>query len=161
MRPPRGRRARARIALALCVVWIAGFEVVPWLHVALHDQLGAHHHDATGALILDRDRDSQVDEHAPDHDHDDLDGDVDEHGAPVHHHAPAAPADRRLGDALVHGQHSLAHHGIAVPAPSPVLTSPLPVDRRPTFVAAVAMDAPIASSPGRAVARGPPVSLLG
>ena len=45
------RRTRARIAVALCVAWIASFEVLPWLHVALHEHAGAHEHDAAGTIV--------------------------------------------------------------------------------------------------------------
>ncbi len=51
-RLPRSKQARARIALALCVVWIVGFELAPWMHVALHAHLAPHHHDETGAIVL-------------------------------------------------------------------------------------------------------------
>jgi hypothetical protein len=159
----RSARTRARLALTLCVLWLAGFEVLPWMHIALHEHLAPHHHDASGATIFD-DHDAEVDEHAAHHDDDDdLDAEVDEHGAPVHHHDRHAHADAeaRLAAALEHGQHSLAHHGIAVPTPPPVLTQPLPVDRRATYLVATATAEPPSFSPGRAVARGPPVPLHG
>ncbi len=189
VRPPRSRRARRQIALALCVLWLAGFELLPWMHIALHGHLGKHHHDATGATIID-DQDAETDEHAiAPHDHDadldaevdehgqlahpadhddDLDAEVDEHGQPLHHDhehhdAPADDdrADARLAAALAHGQHSLAHHGIAIPTPPPFLTKPLPVDRRASYLDATAIADPPSFSPGRAVARGPPSPLLG
>jgi hypothetical protein len=169
------------MALALCLLWLAGFEVLPWMHVAMHEHVGPHHHDASGAMVLDSERepaehqhaaddddhDGDVDEHAADHDdHDhDVDAEVDEHGAPVHKHDHPAqdPHDgaARLAAALAHGQHSLAHHGVAVPTPAPLVTRPLPVDRRPLFLVATAIIDPISYSPGRAVARGPPTPLLG
>ncbi len=189
VRPPRGRRVRRRIALALCVLWLAGFELLPWMHIALHGHLGKHPHDASGATIVDDpdadnehtapppdhdgDLDADVDEHGQpvhpaDHD-DDFDAEVDEHGQPLHHdreHHHDAPArddgaDARLAAALAHGQHSLAHHGIAIPTPPPVLNKPLPVDRRATYLDGTAIAGPPSFSPGRAVARGPPAALLG
>ncbi|MDB4958883.1 MAG: hypothetical protein JWO36_6452 [Myxococcales bacterium] len=250
LRPPRSRPARARIALALCVLWIAGFELMPWMHVALHGHLAAHHHATDGSIVLGADshhddRDAEVDEHGnairrdldadvdPSHrdldaevdehgnaSHRDLDAEVDEHGnasrhdcdaycnakhvdtevdehaadhildddrdvvvdehasdrdTTIHEHADSHPSIHdhqghlaafkaarhpdgrtRLADALAHGQHSLAHHGIAVPAPAPAITQPLPVDRRATFVVAVAILEPISLIHARAVARGPP-----
>jgi hypothetical protein len=159
-RAPRSRQTRARIGLALCVLWLAGFELLPWLHVALHDHLRPHHHDAGGATVFDDDGD--IDEHAADHDDD---GDVDEqvahHDEHIAHHRDHDTDDVRLAAALAHGEHSLAHHGVAVPTPAPVLTAPLPVDRRPTYVVARAIAEPPSLSRVRAVARGPPEPLLG
>jgi hypothetical protein len=220
-RPLRSRRARARIALSLCVLWLAGYEVLPWLHIATHAHVGKHHHDASGAIVLDdetfdsrddeHDLDAEVDEHgAPVHHDHDLDAEVDEHGAPVHHDrdldtdvaehtlahhdddadaevdehgAPLHDDDDEDADvdehgqrvhhahhhgsyssrdtllrALGHGQHSLAHHAVATTAFPPVLTEPLPIDRRPTFVFADTAIEPYSFSPGRAVARGPPAA---
>lgn len=205
-RPLRSRRARARIALSLCVLWLAGYEVLPWLHIATHAHVGKHHHDASGAIVLDdetfdsrddeHDLDAEVDEHgAPVHhdrdldtdvaehtlahhdDDDDADAEVDEHGAPLHddddedpdvdehgqrvhhahHHGSYSSRDTLLR-ALGHGQHSLAHHAVATTAFPPVLTEPLPIDRRPTFVFADTAIEPYSFSPGRAVARGPPAA---
>ena len=48
---PRSKRARARMALVACVLWLASFEVLPWLHVALHDHAGAHQHDEAGTIV--------------------------------------------------------------------------------------------------------------
>jgi hypothetical protein len=116
------------MAIAAAVLWVAGFEVLPWLHVALHDRLGHHHHDVTGAMVF---------EHEHEHEHDE----------------DAALAIR---SALTHGRHSLAHHDVAMKPPAMPVTSPLPVDRRPTFVVAVVSIEPVSLPPGRAVARGPP-----
>jgi hypothetical protein len=185
------------MAMVACVLWLTGFEVLPWLHMATHDHVGKHHHDETGAIIRDgesdasRDHDEDhdpdvdehaehhdgnrdVDEHAEDHhqDHDvdaatdehaeDHDDEVDEHGQVVahhhahHHHGSSGDRDKRILGALGHGRHSLAHHDIATTSPAPVLTSPLPVDRRPTYVLLAMAIEPFSFSPGRAVARGPP-----
>jgi hypothetical protein len=192
-RPLRSRRARARIALSLCVLWVTGYEVMPWLHIATHAHAGKHHHDASGAIVrddettewpehehdLEHDLDAEVDEHgapvhhhhddedaevdehgvAVHHDHDDEDAEVDEHGEPVHHthhhHWPTNSRDDLLR-ALGHGRHSLAHHAVVTTPFPPVLTEPLPVDRRVTFVFADTAIEPYSFSPGRAVARGPP-----
>jgi hypothetical protein len=157
---------RRRIALALTILWIVGFELMPWAHIALHDHLPHHHHDANGADVIDDDHDAEVDEHAADraaHHDDDLDAEVDEHGMPVHVHADddeavnaAHHAEVALFEALAHGQHSFAHHGIAVPVPAPVMTTPLPVDRRPITVAMAEQPAWISAPVPDASARGPP-----
>jgi len=179
---------RRRVALSLAILWIVGFELVPWLHIALHGHLAPHHHDANGADILDdhdavvdehapahhdvvdhdNDLDAEVDEHAPAHHDDDLDSEVDEHGVPVHLAASKAAADRdsahdgeaHLLAALAHGAHSLAHHGIAVPVPAPAVTSPLPVDRRPITLAIAASLVWLSAAVPEASARGPPAFLV-
>jgi hypothetical protein len=119
---------RARTAIAAIALWVAGFEVLPWLHVALHDRLGHHHHDATGAMVFDHE-----------HEHDGG------HDAPL-----------TIGRALDHGRHSLAHHDVAMKPPAMPMTSPLPFDRWWVFVAAVVSIEPRSLSPGRSVARSPP-----
>lgn len=161
---------RRRIALALAILWIVGFEVMPWAHIALHDHLPHHHHDALGATIIDDDdQDSAVDEHAvAHHDDDELDAEVDEHGVPVRVHdvenaasnaAASSVADLKLFMALNHGVHSLAHHGIAVPVPAPAITAPLPIDRRPITLAIAEQPAWISAAIPDAAARGPPTSV--
>jgi hypothetical protein len=136
---------RQRIALALCVLWLVGFELMPWLHVALHDQLVPHTHDASGAVVLTED--------AP-HEH------VHTHVYPrppqAHHHHHGADDLTRLADRLAHGAHALEHHGIAVPVPGPVWLTPLPVDRKPTHLEVVAIARLVSLELARAVARGPP-----
>lgn len=136
---------RQRIALALCVLWLAGFEVLPWVHVATHDRIAPHIHTADGGIVY-------VPASTP--------------GAHVHTHVyPRLPEHRakhrddglsRLASALAHGEHSLVHHGVAVPAPAPVWTAPLPVDRRPITLAREVALAPVSRDCVRAVARGPP-----
>ena len=113
-------------------MWLVAFEFAPWLHVALHDHFGHHHHDASGAIIEDHD-----DDHA------DAADDRDE---PTH-----------VERALEHGRHNLAHHGVAVQPPAPVVTTPLPIDPPAVFVAALAIVDPISLDPLAATARGPPL----
>lgn len=160
---------RRRIALVLTILWIVGFELMPWLHIALHDHLPHHHHDENGADVVDDDHDGDVDEHAADaaehHEDDDLDAEVDEHGVPVHvrivDDAKAThDAEVALLEALHHGAHSFAHHGIAVPVPSPAITTPLPVDRRPITLAIALQPAWISAPVPEASARGPPRPLV-
>jgi hypothetical protein len=127
------RARRRRLAMFATVLWLVGFEFAPLLHVALHDHLGHHHHDAGGAVIADHDDDAHADD----------EGDA---ATPTHVEA-----------ALAHGRHSLAHHGVAVCPPAPAITKPLPVDRRATFVAAIATIDPISLDPLAAKARGPPL----
>jgi hypothetical protein len=142
---------RRRIALALCVLWIVGFELMPWLHVATHDRIAAHYHDVNGATIY------VVSESAI------------PAGAHVHTHVyPQLPEHRhkpdfslkRLAGVLAHGDHALAHHGIAVPVPPPAWLTPLPVDRKPLTLAREIAIEPISRDSLAAVARGPPGSLV-
>jgi hypothetical protein len=143
----RSRRARARLAIAACLIWIAGFEVLPWAHIAFHDELAPHIH--VGDTIV------TVSFAGPTHRH--ADGTVHrDHPAPAR-----ADGQAHLAAALAHGAHSLAHHGVAaIPTPPPC-HHPLPIDWRPTFVA-IATAAPLTSSPvPTAAARGPPAFAVG
>jgi hypothetical protein len=150
---------RRRVALVLTILWIAGFELMPWAHIALHDHLAHHHHDETGADVLD-DHDAEVDEHVAARHDDDHDAEVDEHGAPVAApHDDTRSAERALRSALQHGTHSFAHHGVAVPVPAPVIAVPLPVDRRPITIAIGEEPAWVSASVPEASARGPPSEL--
>ncbi len=138
------------MAILACMLWLVGFELMPWMHVALHDQLGAHHHDASGAIIRD---DVALGAH---HHH---------HGGELEVDAPptgAAHTDAhaRIANALGHGQHSLAHHGVALNAPAPIITRPLPVDRHVTIVVAIASPDPITPLCARPKARDPPASTI-
>jgi hypothetical protein len=138
------------MALAACVLWLAGFEIMPWLHVALHDGLAPHIHTADGTIV-------QVpsNEHGSTHQH--ADGTVHREPRVLHvtraHHRPTGPSY-----ALDHGAGSLAHHGVAVSPAAPPLHAPLPVDIRATVVAFASTIAPIAPSVPLASARGPPAA---
>lgn len=145
---------RRRVALSLAILWIVGFELLPWAHIALHAHLAPHHHDANGADVLDEKHD------------DDRDSAVDEHGVPValdaedddDDDAPLTDGEKHLLGALAHGAHSFAHHGIAVPVPAPAMTMPLPVDRRPMTIEIETAHAWVSAAVPVASARGPPVA---
>jgi hypothetical protein len=145
---PRITQARRRVRLAVmaCALWVLGFEALPDLHIALHDRLAPHRHD--GATIV------TVTFGEPVHRHPD---------GSLHRATDEAPRRRRpddlhaqLATALAHGDHGLAHHGLAATPPPPPLLRPLPVRRLTTFAIAAQAIAPWSFSPGRAVARGPP-----
>ncbi|HTR49130.1 MAG TPA: hypothetical protein VMJ10_00405 [Kofleriaceae bacterium] len=133
----RQQRRRARLALVAACLWLFGFELVPDLHLALHDYLAPHTHDGDGISFVHRHADGTV-----------------------HRISPAK--HRRAGDGadiaieLEHGAHSLAHHAAAVRPTLPSLVVPVPVDRRPVLVKAVAVDELVSIPSVRAVARGPP-----
>lgn len=139
---------RQRVALALCVLWIVGFELMPWLHVATHDRIAPHIHDASGATIyLAGDAAPPPGGHVHTHVYP---------RPPEHRHRPAGDGLARLAGALAHGAHTLAHHGVAVPAPPPVWLEPLPVDRRPIALAREVARVQHEPEAVRAAARGPP-----
>jgi hypothetical protein len=129
---------RSRIALALVVVWLAGLEVLPNLHLALHDQLGEHTHvgDATVFVASHRHADGTTHELR----------------------RPRTAPDRlaHLAAALAHGRHSFAHHTAAMKSSSPPLLAPLPVDRPTVLVVALDDAAPNTRLHARPTARGPP-----
>jgi hypothetical protein len=148
---PRSRRVRARLAVAACVLWVAGFEVLPWLHVALHDELAPHVH--VGDTIVTVSFDGPTHRHADGTVHRDDDSLV---GAAPKKLRADGRAHASAPSPLSHGDHSLAHHGVAaIPAAAP-LHEPLPIDRRPISVAAVDGADLISLSVPVAAARGPP-----
>ncbi len=131
------------------MLWLLGFEVMPWAHVAIHDHLAPHHHDASGAMILDEGHCHSSVAHCHTH----IDG-----------FDPAAVAPRgidsraRLRAALQHGAGSLAHHGVAaVPAPPP-LHQPLPIDPPELRFSVQSLASLTSISTPTAAARGPPRS---
>lgn len=143
---------RRRVALSLAILWIVGFELMPWAHIALHDHLAPHHHDENGADVLDEKHD------------DDRDAAVDEHGVPValdarddDDDAPLTDGEKHLLGVLAHGAHSFAHHGVAVPVPARVMTTPLPVDRRPMRIEIATAPAWVSAAMPEASVRGPPM----
>lgn len=132
------RRRLHTLAYAALVLWLAGVELVPNIHLALHDALAEHTHEGDVTVFA--------------------------HGH-VHRVVPAhrVPRDKRAAERdlalrLEHGAHSLAHHAAALqPSPPPLLV-PLPIDRRPLILAEVAIVEPRSRSIPRANARGPPVA---
>src|SRR5687767_10642465 len=88
MRDSRHTARRLFAALA-CLVWVLGFEVVPNVHVGMHELFG-HHHHGVGEHEHERvavEREHHEPEHgdADHHDHGDADHRHD-HGDADHHH---------------------------------------------------------------------------
>ena len=104
----------------------------------------------TTPVARSSDADADADEH--EHEHDDHDDDAPH----AHHHLRNDTSQARLAAALEHGRHSLAHHDLAVQPPALVVVWPLPIDRRPVIVDAVAAIDPVSIRSIPAVARGPP-----
>lgn len=154
-RRSRSTRRRGYAALVACLLWVFGFEVVPWLHMALHDRIGAHTHQ--GLVIVHFDG---AIEHEHPHTHEaDLEQDLriseTPHERAVRHFRDA---ETRLRHALEHGHGSLAHHDVAL---IPWLALPeVPVVIRHASVLAFAVElVPIDALAPRANARGPPALL--
>ena len=134
---------RTALALVAAVLWLAGVELVPNLHLALPASLAAHTHDGDTTVFTP-------------HHH----ADGSEHRVVMRAgHRVHARTAHALALELEHGAHSLAHHAAALqPAPAPLLV-PLPIDRRPLLAAAIAIIEPSSRVVPRATARGPPVAV--
>ncbi|MBT8495652.1 MAG: hypothetical protein KJO07_21570 [Deltaproteobacteria bacterium] len=144
---------RRRLALAACLLWVFGFELVPNLHVGFHDLLAAHSHGGSeaaaehygfkGPRTAGR-KGPRKQRRAHSH------GDGD-HGDHAHDHDDSH-------DSPEHGEGSLAHRGLATLAPPPALTRPFiaPPVSAPTRAEAdhhrTSPAAPVARG------RGPPLS---
>ncbi|MFT3692190.1 MAG: hypothetical protein QM831_03550 [Kofleriaceae bacterium] len=113
------------------ILWIGGVEVLPNLHLALHDHIAPHHHVGDATIF--------------DHTH-----------APTKHRAANGRSIQ-----LAHGADSLAHHAMALHTPPFVHLCPLPIDRRPLLRPTIAIIEPESRFTARANARGPPADLAG
>lgn len=138
-----GRRTHhtARVlALVAAMLWLAGVELVPNLHLALHDSLAAHAHEGDTTVFTPH-----------------VHANGSEHRVVMRAgHRVRTHSRHDLALELEHGAHSLAHHAAALqPAPAPILV-PLPIDRRPVERAAIAIIEPSSRGVPRATARGPP-----
>jgi hypothetical protein len=151
-----GARSRARLALAACALWLVGVEAMPALHEAMHDRLAPHHH-AAGSIVTVSFEDTT---------HFHPDGTIhyvaraEQPAAtpPVDRldrHHDRAPQDRRVSDDADHAA-GLAHHAAALAPPTAPITSPLPVDRRPSWIVVTQSRELVARDPLAATARGPP-----
>jgi hypothetical protein len=142
---PRPLTQRARRAALLCVLWIVGIELMPGLHEQLHGMLAPHRHDA-GSIVT-------VSFEETTHRHPD---------GTIHYVAPHSKRIPRDGNTRAgvppHASDGLAHHMAALSPAAPPRLAPLPIDRRPTWVAiAIAADL-FSIDPLAATARGPPVA---
>ena len=146
MTPVRARSARARLALAAVVLWLAGVEALPAFHEALHDRLAPHVHTA-GAIVTVSFDDTT-------HRHPDGTIHFATPRAPRHGH-PVRDGQPRTKDVAQHAA-GLAHHAAAIAPAAPPLLHPLPVDRRPVLLAVRPGSAIAARRSPPATARGPP-----
>ncbi len=141
------RSTRARMALAACVLWLVGVEVMPALHEAMHGQLAPHRHD-NGSIVTVSFEDTT-------HRHPD---------GSIHFVTPRArTAHKPVRDGRTHATDGtphadgLAHHAAALLPPPPPITKPLPIDRRPSSLAIARSALLITGDPLAATARGPPI----
>lgn len=150
---PRAQVRRRQLAGLACLLWLLGVELLPGVHLALHDRMAAHRHEAgeeAGGEPVTRVR------HERPHVHDGM----------LHLHG-AAIGDVAAGDGAVarepgapargsHGAHSLAHRALALHAAPPIVEHPLPVDHRPVAVAGVVAQLSAEAAVPVSAARGPP-----
>jgi hypothetical protein len=132
------RRRTRTIAIVACLLWLGGIELLPNLHVALHDSLAPHTH-TDGGIVFTVTYGEQPHVHA--------DGTI---------HRPLPPTRDRAALRTHHGDGGLAHHAAAIAPVVPPSIHPLPIDRRPTVViVAIALELR-SLDPLAATARGPP-----
>jgi len=96
-----------------CLLWLAGFEVLPTVHMAFHDDFGAHQHGVEHESLGHRPHEH---EHEHEHEHGEAHhahtlhhhdhGLAHEHGDDDHHDEDSEAPDR-------HGENSLAHRHLA------------------------------------------------
>ncbi|MGE0785483.1 MAG: hypothetical protein AB7S26_07335 [Sandaracinaceae bacterium] len=134
------------LAVGALAIWIAGFEVGPFVHVAFHDRLAAHHHDGeehTHAVGADGWRSHASSEHT--------------HDAPARAGRKRSAPRRAHAPTPSHGAHSLAHRGVAAFA-IPIGLPPLPPpDEAGPLEASRPSRAPDLAPRERPRARAPPV----
>lgn len=137
----RGHSRRRAFAIAACVLWLLGIEVLPGVHLAHHDH--HHTHAADGSILQ-----------LEDHDHDAL--------ADAHDQRRHVDADGQLAiDHPIESGHQaggVAHHALALHQPSPPLLAPLPVVRGESRVVLAVADLRFTRTMARPAARGPPAT---
>jgi hypothetical protein len=143
-------RRRATFAVAACVLWLLGVEVLPNLHLATHE--ADHTHEADGTIV----RVSFGGTHShggvthADHDDHDVDQDRD------HHDRDSKRRDQLAIDVPAHGAAGLAHRAIALHQPPPPVIAPLPVVRTMLWQEHEPNERLNVAYAARPAARGPP-----
>jgi len=151
MGPLRTRSARARLALVAVASWLAGVEVMPAIHEAMHGRLAPHRHDS-GSIVAVSFEDTT-------HRHPDGTIHFVAPNRPSHHAAnDGHPRATEANSAAGHAD-GLAHHAAALMPPAPPVTRPLPIDRRPTLLRVARALELVLRDPLAATARGPPVAV--
>jgi hypothetical protein len=151
------------VAICAAVLWLLGVEVLPNLHLAVHQD--DHSHASDGAIVAHahhefdadyerarRERDAarrhDVTAHHDDGDsHDERDDDKRNRG----------PSQLAFDDALDgHAAAGIAHHATALHQPAPPITNPLAVPHAETWRYAEPNDRIASARATRSTARGPP-----
>lgn len=137
------------MALAACALWLAGVEVMPALHEAMHGRLAPHRHD-NGSIVTVSFEDTT---------HRHPDGSI-HFVTPKARAAGKATRDGRphATDGTTHAD-GLAHHAAALLPAAPPITQPLPIDRRPSALAVARSIELVTRDPLAATARGPPTAV--
>jgi hypothetical protein len=141
------------------VLWILAIEVMPNLHLATHDRM-PHHHDASGAIVLDTPVDAPA-----------ISRHVHTHVFPYISRAEATalasgrakkpPSRKRRSEhgwkaPLDHGDNSFAHRTAAVKSPDRAVTTPISVGFVATYVVCEKPGILYSIAAARPRARGPP-----
>lgn len=134
------------MALAACVLWLAGVEALPGMHEALHAWLAPHRHDGGSIIVVSFEETT--------HRHPD---------GTIHYVSPKPRSGRkpvrdgrpRVTDLAGHAA-GLAHHAAAIAPPAAPILTPLPVDRRPSLLAIAPSVARTSRASVAASARAPP-----
>jgi hypothetical protein len=139
------------MALAACLLWLVGVEVMPALHEGMHDRLAPHRHDS-GAIV------PVVMVSFEDTTHRHPDGSI--HFVAPRSRAPGKPPrdGRPRASDPTHHADGLAHHAAALAPVPPPITQPLPIDRRPITLTVARSIELVARDPLAATARGPPTA---
>jgi hypothetical protein len=144
-------------ALLAAILWMIGFELVPSVHVGFHDWFGDHQHGAVAQHEHDHEADHVGHGHGHGHGH----------GAKAghHHHADQPdPLDDEIEDDPTqsrvstpgHGEHSLAHRGIAAIDPPPAQPRVMAAPLRLAAYILPAGQPPRNAQPTTVRSRGPP-----
>jgi hypothetical protein len=139
-------------------LWLLALEVLPNLHLATHDRT-PHHHDASGAIVLDPTGAPSVTRHMHTHVFPYISRDE----ATALANAPKKPTKRRSEHGwkapLGHGGNSYAHRTAAVTSPGPAITTPLAAGFVATYIISEKPGILYSIAAARPRSRGPPTTM--
>jgi hypothetical protein len=152
------RQRQRRLAVIACSLWALCFEVLPNLHLGLHDHLAPHRHDGDAADAAAAPAGPRIKvSYQPRHRHSDGSYHVDASAADTGYAAEGEHAKAPRPTSR-HGAHSLAHRALALHTPPRVITEPLPVTRTIAWLEPAIDVTPYAAPAPVAAARGPPAT---
>jgi len=147
-------RRRATFAVAACVLWLLGVEVLPNVHLATHE--ADHTHQADGTIVRVSFGGTHSHGGGVIHaDHDDHDFDAVDHDADHHEKR----SDQLAIDVPAHGAAGIAHRAVALHQPPPPELAPIAVDRLVWRDQLPPTDHELDRSAIQPQARGPPAAL--